>query len=70
MLVLTRKVNESIVIGDNIEIKIISISGKSVKIGIIAPKDVAIYRKELYEAIKRENIEASRVDLDALNKLL
>lgn len=70
MLVLTRKVNESIMIGDNIEIKIISISSKSVKIGIVAPKDVAIYRKELYEAIKKENIEASRVDLDALNKLL
>lgn len=58
MLVLTRKQDESLIIGEGIEIKIVEISGKSVKIGIDAPKDVQIYRKEVFEAIKSENIEA------------
>lgn len=58
MLVLTRKQDESLIIGEGIEIKIVEISGKSVKIGIDAPKDVQIYRKEVFDAIKSENIEA------------
>ncbi len=62
MLVLTRKVNESLIVGDNIEIKVVEISGKAIKIGIDAPKDVSIYRKEIYEAIKEENLQASSKD--------
>jgi carbon storage regulator len=60
MLVLSRKINESIMIGDGIEIKIVDVSGRNVKIGIDAPKDVSVHRKEVYEAILNENIEATK----------
>ena len=73
MLVLTRKVNEEILINDNIEIKIVSIEGNHVRIGINAPKDVSIHRKEVYEKIKEENKSAaisSKTDIsDAILKL-
>lgn len=58
MLVLSRKNNESIMIGDDIEVRIIEITAKSVKVGIEAPKNVTVHRKEVYDAIKNENIEA------------
>lgn len=60
MLVLSRKIDESIVIGDNITIKIISIEKGIVKVGIDAPKDVSIVRKELLEDVKDANIAASK----------
>ena len=60
MLVLTRKIDESIIIGDNIEVKVVEVSGRSVKLGIDAPRDLSVHRKEVYEAILRENIEAAR----------
>ncbi len=69
MLVLTRKIEESIVIGEDIEIKVLAISGKSVKLGIMAPKELSVYRKEIYEAIKRENVAASMAPLEKLDKL-
>lgn len=59
MLVLSRKEDESIIINDNIEIKVIGIKQDQIKIGIVAPKDVKIFRKEIYEQIQRENIEAA-----------
>ncbi len=68
MLVLTRKVNEVILVNDNIEIKLVSVDGSSVRIGINAPKDVSIHRKEVYEKIKDENkkaIDAKTVDLSS-----
>ena len=52
MLVLTRKLDESIIVGENIEIKIIEIRGDQVRLGIDAPRSVSIYRKELYEKMK------------------
>ncbi|PFG15298.1 carbon storage regulator CsrA [Bacillus sp. es.036] len=55
MLVLGRKKGESIVINDEIELKIISIDGDTVKLGVEAPKNIAIHRKEVYEAIQSEN---------------
>ncbi len=59
MLVLSRKTNESIIIGENIEIRIVEVAGKSVKLGIDAPRDVSVHRKEIFEAIMEENIQAA-----------
>ncbi len=60
MLVLARKINESIMIGDDIEIVIIDIKGDQVKLGIKAPKSVAVHRKEIYDEIQKENIAAMK----------
>lgn len=60
MLVLTRKLGESIRIGDNIIIKVIELDGKHVKLGIEAPKNISVNREEIYERIQKENLEASR----------
>ncbi|THE12346.1 carbon storage regulator [Bacillus timonensis] len=69
MLVLTRKVNESIKIGDEIEITILSVSGEQIKIGIDAPKHVEIHRKEVYLDIQNENNQASQTSVDLLKQL-
>lgn len=60
MLVLNRKKGESIIIGDKIEIQIIDIQGDNIKLGIEAPKEISILRKELYEEIITTNREASQ----------
>ena len=71
MLALTRKKGESLVINNNIEITVLEIRGDQIKIGIQAPKNVPIYRKEVYLQIQKENEEAISVDnLDALKGLL
>jgi carbon storage regulator len=59
MLVLTRKLGESIRIGDNITIKIIDLDGHHAKLGIEAPKSIAVNREEIYERIQQENKAAS-----------
>ena len=59
MLALARKVNESIVIGNDIEVTILEIKGDQIKIGIDAPKSVPIYRKEIYVQIQEENKKAA-----------
>jgi len=70
MLVLARKLNESIVIGDDITVKVISIDKGIIKLGIDAPKDVSIMRSELLEDVKEHNIAASKdVDEDVLTTL-
>ncbi len=71
MLILSRKINESINIGDKIEVSIIDIRGDQVKVGIKAPKDVKVYRQEVYNAIQQENLMASKTttDLPALENL-
>lgn len=60
MLILTRKKNEQIVINDNIRVKIVECFSDHVKIGIEAPKDVKIFRQELYDAIEAENKNAAK----------
>jgi len=60
MLVLKRKVGETIMLGDQIEVQILAIEGESVKIGLTAPSHIQILRKELYESIRQENILAGQ----------
>ena len=69
MLVITRKKGESLLIGDDIEIKIVKVDDGSVKIGIEAPKDKVILRKEVYENVKQENTNAITNIDDILNLL-
>lgn len=69
MLILARKENESIVLDDNIEITIVSIKGDHVKIGINAPQNVKVFRKEIYTEIQNANIEASKINPDALKSI-
>jgi len=64
MLVLARRLNESIMIGDDIEIVIIDIKGDQVKLGVKAPRKVTVHRKEIYQEIKQENIAAISSDFD------
>ncbi len=59
MLVLTRKIGESIAIDDNIKIVVVQIKGKQVRLGIQAPKDTKIHREEVYQAIQEQNQMAS-----------
>ena len=71
MLALSRKKNESIVINNNIEVTVLDIRGDQIKFGISAPKDVPIYRKEVYIQIQNENKEATDVSgIEELKKLL
>lgn len=69
MLVLKRKVNESIMIGDEIEIKIISFDKDGIRIGIEAPREMPIYRKEIYIQIQEENQHAVAKDKGQLSQL-
>jgi len=60
MLVFTRKKDESLIIGNDIEITILAVSASSVKVGIRAPRNISVHRNEVYEAIKRENLAAAQ----------
>jgi carbon storage regulator len=64
MLVLSRQRDESIMIGDNIVITVVDIRGDKVRLGINAPVEVPVHRQEVYEAIQRENLRASRLEPD------
>ncbi|NVL89395.1 MAG: carbon storage regulator CsrA [Desulfobacterales bacterium] len=72
MLVLTRKSGEKITIGDDVVVKVLEIKGSQVKIGIEAPKGVAVHREEIYDRIQKENLLAAGVeaaDFEAAEKL-
>lgn len=71
MLVLTRKKGQALMIGHDIELSIIDIQGDQVRIGITAPKNVPIHRKEIYEEIRKENLSAiagKNTDIQVLNE--
>ena len=73
MLVFTRKRDESLIIGNEIEVTILHIGHGSVKVGIKAPRHISVHRQEVYEAIRRENLAASKSQIpqaDVLKKLL
>ena len=71
MLALSRKKNEAIVINNNIEITILEVKGEQVKLGIAAPKEIPVYRKEVYIQIQNATREAVNADgMEALKKLL
>ena len=71
MLVLTRKEDESIMIGDEIEVKVLDLRENQVKIGIVAPREVAVHRREVYLAIQAENAQAaSAASAEGISKLI
>ena len=71
MLALSRKKNEAIIIGNNVEVTILEVKGDQVKVGITAPREVPIYRKEVYMQIQEANKEAVNADgAEALRSLL
>ena len=61
MLVLSRQRDETIMIGDDVEITVVDIRGDKVRLGITAPRQIQVHRKEVYEAIKRENQQAAKL---------
>lgn len=69
MLVLTRKLGESIAIDDHIKIRVVQIKGKQVRIGIEAPKDTKIHREEVYLAIQDQNVESAAVSSEKTREL-
>lgn len=74
MLVLTRRLNQSIKIGDDVEITVIEVRGDQVRLGVTAPRDISVHRKEIYLQIQQENRAAAAqnepADVDALNDAL
>ena len=69
MLVLTRKIGEGIVIGNDVTVTVLETRGGTVRIGIDAPKNKKIYRQEIYERIREQNREAMQWDITDLNVL-
>ncbi len=69
MLVLSRQKDQTIMIGDTIEITVVDIRGDKVRLGITAPSQIPVHRKEVYEAIQKENREAARMSLEDLTQL-
>lgn len=62
MLIITRRPGEKLMIGDDVVIEVIEVSGSSVRIGIAAPKEVPVYREEIFSAVKAENAAAASAD--------
>ena len=69
MLVLSRQRDESIIIGDNIVVTIVDVRGDKVRLGIEAPREVSVHRREVYEAIQRENQQAAQIRLDEARRI-
>jgi carbon storage regulator len=69
MLVLSRQRDESIIIGDNIVITVVDVRGDKVRLGIDAPREVSVHRREIYEAIQRENQQAAKIRLEEARQI-
>jgi carbon storage regulator len=69
LLILTRKVGESVAIGDDIQISVVEIKGTQVKLGIRAPREVSVHRQEIYLKIQEENLRAAQVTKDVLGEV-
>jgi carbon storage regulator len=69
MLVLSRQRDESIIIGDNIVVTVVDVRGDKVRLGIEAPREVSVHRREVYEAIQRENQQAAQIRLDEARRI-
>lgn len=69
MLVLSRQRDESIIIGDNVIITIVDVRGDKVRLGIEAPREVSVHRREVYEAIQRENQQAAQLKPDDARRI-
>ena len=70
MLVLTRKSNQSIMIGDEIEVSVLAVVGEKVRIGIQAPRDIPVFRKEVYLEIREENVAGTEAPGDGVDAAL
>jgi carbon storage regulator len=70
MLVLTRKPGQSIMIGDGVEVQVLSVAGEKVRLGITAPRDVSIFRNEVYDRIESENAGSSEKEDDGTNAVV
>ena len=70
MLVLTRRLNQSIKIGDDVEITVVEVRGDQVRLGVSAPRDVTVHRKEVYLQIQQENRAAAQADMAGLDALV
>ncbi len=70
MLVLSRQRDETIMIGDDIEITVVDIRGDKVRIGITAPRSIQVHRKEVYDAIKKENENAAKLKPDDVSDVV
>lgn len=73
MLVLTRKINESIMIGDDVEVVVVEVKGDQIKLGVRAPRSLSVHRAEVYNNMKEQNIQAAShtpQSLSALDQLL
>lgn len=69
MLILTRKVGESVAIGDDIQVSVVEIKGSQVKLGIRAPREVSVHREEIFLKIQEENMRAAQVSKDTLGSV-
>lgn len=65
MLILTRRISESVIIGDDVKVTVLGVNGNQIRIGIEAPKDVSIHREEIYERIQKEKLVQSQSNADS-----
>ncbi len=70
MLVLSRQRDETIMIGDDVEITVVDIRGDKVRLGITAPRQIQVHRKEVYDAIKRENLKAAKLSPSDVSEVI